>query len=39
MAHRSGACHYLTDILTKIADGHPINKIDALLPWQEKSSN
>jgi hypothetical protein len=23
---------YLTDILARIAD-HPINKIDALLPW------
>ena len=25
---------YLRDILVKIADGHSINKIDALLPWQ-----
>jgi hypothetical protein len=30
---------YLKNILTKIADGHPINKIEALLPWHEKSSN
>jgi transposase len=29
---------YLRDILAKIAQGHPINKIDALLPWQAKSS-
>jgi transposase len=25
---------YLKDVLTKIADGHPINRIDELLPWQ-----
>jgi hypothetical protein len=25
---------YLKDTLTKIAEGHPINKIDQLLPWQ-----
>jgi hypothetical protein len=30
---------YLRDILAKIAAGHPINKIDAFLPWQAKSSN
>jgi hypothetical protein len=24
---------YLRDILAKITDGHPINKIDALTPW------
>jgi transposase len=30
---------YLRDILTKIAEGHPLNKIDALLPWQAKSSS
>jgi hypothetical protein len=30
---------YLRDIIAKIADGHPINKIDALLPWQAKSSS
>jgi hypothetical protein len=23
----------LRDVLTKIAEGHKINKIDALLPW------
>jgi transposase len=25
---------YLKDALTKIAEGHPINKIDQLMPWQ-----
>ena len=25
---------YLRDTLTKIADGHPINKLDALMPWE-----
>ncbi|CAH2603039.1 protein of unknown function [Rhodovastum atsumiense] len=25
---------YLTDILTRIADGHPINRIAELLPWR-----
>jgi transposase len=30
---------YLRDILAKIADGHPINRIDALLPWQAESSS
>jgi len=24
---------YLADILAKIADGHPINRIDELMPW------
>lgn len=24
---------YLTDTMTKIADGHPINRIDELMPW------
>jgi len=24
---------YLTDILTRIANGHPINRIGELLPW------
>ena len=24
---------YLTDTLTKIADGHPINRITELMPW------
>ena len=30
---------YLRDILAKIADGQPINKVEALLPWQTKSSS
>ena len=25
---------YLRDILTKIADGHTINRIDELVPWR-----
>jgi transposase len=25
---------YLRDTLTKIADGHPINRIDELMPWR-----
>jgi transposase len=25
---------YLRNILAKIADGHPINRIDELLPWR-----
>jgi hypothetical protein len=25
---------YLRDTLTKIADGHPINKVDELVPWR-----
>ena len=24
---------YLADTLAKIADGHPINRIDELMPW------
>jgi transposase len=24
---------YLRDTLAKIADGHPINRIDELMPW------
>ena len=29
---------YLKDILTKIADGHPINRIDELRPWRMTSA-
>ena len=29
---------YLKDILTRIADGHPINRIDALMPWRMTSA-
>jgi len=25
---------YLSDTLTKIAEGHPISRINELLPWQ-----
>jgi hypothetical protein len=27
---------YLRDTLANIADGHPINRLDALLPWKTK---
>lgn len=30
---------HLGEIPAKIAEGHPINKIGALLPWQAKSSS
>jgi hypothetical protein len=30
---------YLKDILTKIADGHPINRIDELMPWRITSTS
>jgi len=30
---------YLRDVLTKIAEGHTINKIDALLPWNITPQN
>jgi IS66 C-terminal element len=29
-----GLLRYLKGTLTKIAEGHPINKIDQLMPWQ-----
>jgi len=29
---------YLKDILTRIAEGHPINRIDELMPWQMTSA-
>jgi hypothetical protein len=25
---------YLRDVLSRIAEGHPINRIDELLPWR-----
>jgi transposase len=28
---------YMRDTLTKIAEGHPINRIDELLPWRVAS--
>ena len=30
---------YLCDTLTKIADGHPISRINALMPWQSTMSS
>ena len=29
---------YLKDMLTKIAEGHPINRIDELMPWRMTSA-
>ena len=29
---------YLKDILTKIAEGHTINRIDELMPWRMASA-
>jgi transposase len=29
---------YLKDILTRIAEGHPINRIDELMPWRTTST-
>ena len=29
---------YLKDILAKIADGHPINRISELMPWRMTST-
>jgi transposase len=30
---------YLTDVLTRMADGHPVNRLDELLPWVWKTGN
>jgi hypothetical protein len=30
---------YLRNTLTKIAEGHPINKIDQLMPWRMSASD
>jgi hypothetical protein len=29
---------YLHDVLQRIVDGHPINRLDELLPWNWKSA-
>ena len=29
---------YLTDVLTKLVDGWPMNRIDELMPWPAASS-
>ena len=29
---------YLKDVLTLIAEGHPINRIDELMPWRMSST-
>ncbi len=31
--------HYLRDVLQKMIDGHPANRLDELLPWAWKASN
>jgi transposase len=28
---------YLTDVLTRMVDGYPVNRLDALLPWTWKA--
>jgi len=30
---------YLCDVLTRMVDGHPVNRLDALLPWAWKAEN
>jgi transposase len=30
---------YLHDVLQRMVDGHPINRLDELLPWNGKSAN
>ena len=30
---------YLRDILTRIADGHPINRVAELLPWRSTAAS
>jgi transposase len=30
---------YLRDVLTRMVDGHPINRLDELLPWTWKNEN
>jgi transposase len=30
---------YLTDVLTKIVNGHPNSRIDELMPWAWKAAN
>ena len=30
---------YLADVLTRMVDGHPINRLDELLPWAWKAGN
>jgi transposase len=30
---------YLRDVLTRMVDGHPINRLDELLPWAWKNEN
>jgi hypothetical protein len=30
---------YLRDVLQRLADGHPMNQLDELLPWAWKPKN
>jgi transposase len=30
---------YLRDVLTRMVNGHPINRLDELLPWAWKAAN
>jgi hypothetical protein len=30
---------YLSDVLTRMVEGHPVNRLDELLPWAWKSAD
>ncbi|MBN9431672.1 MAG: transposase domain-containing protein, partial [Bosea sp.] len=30
---------YIADVLQRMADGHPVNRLDELLPWAWKAGN
>lgn len=32
-------CAYLADILRRMVDGHPVKRLDELLPWNWKTAN
>ena len=46
MRERREACHgygsrplHLHDVLSRMVEGHPINRLDELLPWDWKTAN